>query len=163
MIKYIKTTTSEKLVINYLKYYLRLCSYMVVLPNRSIKYIKDKYKLLIGEKTAEEIKIDFANVYKPNKKLKREVKGRNLITGLPSSIEITQDETQEALRESIEKIVQETTSVLEQSDPELSADIVEKGIVLTGGGSLLKGLLNVLEQELKRKILLSKEISNPKN
>ena len=120
-----------------------------------IKYIKDKYKLLIGEKTAEEIKIDFANVYKPNKKLKREVKGRNLITGLPSSIEITQDETQEALRESIEKIVQETTSVLEQSDPELSADIVEKGIVLTGGGSLLKGLLNVLEQELKVPILIA--------
>ena len=74
---------------------------------------------------------------------------------MPSSIEITQDETQEALRESIAKIVQETTSVLEQSDPELSADIVEKGIVLTGGGSLLKGLLNVLEQELKVPILIA--------
>ena len=120
-----------------------------------INYIKDKYKLLIGEKTAEDIKINFSTVYKPIRKLKREVKGRSLITGLPSSIEITQDETTEALRDSVGKIVKETIQVLEQADPELSADIVEKGIVLTGGGSLLKGLLNVLEQELKVSILIA--------
>lgn len=120
-----------------------------------INYIKDKYKLLIGEKTAEDIKINFSTVYKPSRKLKREVKGRSLITGLPSSIEITQDETTEALRDSVDKIVKETIQVLEQADPELSADIVEKGIVLTGGGSLLKGLLNVLEQELKVSILIA--------
>ncbi len=120
-----------------------------------IRYIRDKYKLLIGEKTAEDIKINFATVYKPSRKQKKEVKGRSLITGLPSTIEITQDETTEALKESITKIIKETIAVLEQADPELSADIVEKGIVLTGGGALLKGLINLFEQELKVPILIA--------
>ena len=69
-----------------------------------IKYIRDKYKLLIGEKTAEDIKVKFTNIYKPSKKEKLEVRGRNLITGLPHSIEITQDETKEALKDSINRI-----------------------------------------------------------
>ena len=120
-----------------------------------VRYIRDKYKLLIGEKTAEDIKINFATAYKPNRKLKREVKGRNLITGLPSTIEISQEETTEALKESTNKIIKETINVLEQADPELSADIVEKGIVLTGGGALLKGLINLFEQEIKVPILIS--------
>ncbi len=118
-----------------------------------IKYIKDKYKLLIGERTAEDIKINFANIYKPEKKEKIEVRGRNLITGLPHTIEINQEETQEALKESVTKIIKATTNVLEQTPPELSGDIVEKGIVLTGGGALLKGLSEVLEEELKVPIL----------
>ena len=120
-----------------------------------IRYIRDKYKLLIGEKTAEDIKINFATVYKPSRKQKKEIKGRSLITGLPSIIEITQDETTEALKESTAKIIKETIAVLEQADPELSADIVEKGIVLTGGGALLKGLINLFEQELKVQILIA--------
>lgn len=120
-----------------------------------IRYIRDKYKLLIGEKTAEDIKINFATVYKPSRKQKKEIKGRSLITGLPSIIEITQDETTEALKESTTKIIKETIAVLEQADPELSADIVEKGIVLTGGGALLKGLINLFEQELKVPILIA--------
>lgn len=120
-----------------------------------IRYIRDKYKLLIGEKTAEDIKINFATVYKPSRKQKKEIKGRSLITGLPSMIEITQDETTEALKESTAKIIKETIAVLEQADPELSADIVEKGIVLTGGGALLKGLINLFEQELKVPILIA--------
>lgn len=120
-----------------------------------VRYIRDKYKLLIGEKTAEDIKINFATAYKPNRKLKREVKGRNLITGLPSTIEISQEETTEALKESTNKIIKETINVLEQADPELSADIVEKGIVLTGGGALLKGLINLFEQEIKVPILIA--------
>lgn len=120
-----------------------------------IKYIKEKYKLLIGEVTAENIKINFANVYKPDKKKKLEVRGRNLITGLPHTIEISQDETEEALKESINKIVKATTNVLEQTPPELSADIVEKGIVLTGGGAMLKGLLEILKQELSVPILIA--------
>lgn len=120
-----------------------------------IRYIRDKYKLLIGEKTAEDIKINFATVYKPSRKQKKEIKGRSLITGLPSTIEITQDETTEALKESTTKIIKETIAVLEQADPELSADIVEKGIVLTGGGALLKGLINLFEQELKVPILIA--------
>ena len=120
-----------------------------------VRYIRDKYKLLIGEKTAEDIKINFATAYKPNRKLKREVKGRNLITGLLSTIEISQEETTEALKESTNKIIKETINVLEQADPELSADIVEKGIVLTGGGALLKGLINLFEQEIKVPILIA--------
>ena len=120
-----------------------------------INYIRDKYKLLIGEKTAEELKKEFINIFKPNKKKKREIRGRNLITGLPHSIEITQEELSESLKESINKLIKEATRVLEDTNPELSADIAEKGIVLTGGGSLVKGLLDVFKQELKVPILIA--------
>lgn len=120
-----------------------------------IKYIKEKYKLLIGERTAEDIKIEFSNIFDPNKKEKLEVRGRNLITGLPDTIEITQDETKLALEESIQKIVKATTNVLEQTPPELSGDIVEKGIVLTGGGAMLKGFPELLEKELQVPILIA--------
>ena len=120
-----------------------------------IKYIKDKYKLLIGERTAEDIKIEFANIFDPSKKEKLEVRGRNLITGLPDTIEITQDETQAALDESLQKIIKATTNVLEQTPPELSGDIVEKGIILTGGGAMLRGLPNLLEKELQVPILIA--------
>ncbi len=120
-----------------------------------IKYIKEKYKLLIGERTAEDIKINFANIFEPDKKEKLEVRGRNLITGLPDTIEITQDETKKALEESIQKIIKATTNVLEQTPPELSGDIVEKGIILTGGGAMLTGLPEVLEKELQVPILIA--------
>jgi len=120
-----------------------------------IKYIKEKYKLLIGERTAEDIKIGFSNIFDPNKKEKLEVRGRNLITGLPDTIEITQDETKSALEESIQKIVKATTNVLEQTPPELSGDIVEKGIILTGGGAMLRGLPELLEKELQVPILIA--------
>ena len=120
-----------------------------------IRYIREKYKLLIGEPTAEDIKIKFANVYKPSKKEKMEVKGRNLLTGLPGSIEITQDETKEALQESVTKIIKATKSVLEQAPPELSADIIEKGVILTGGGALLTGLVDILEDELTIPVLVA--------
>lgn len=120
-----------------------------------INYIRDKYKLLIGEKTSEELKKEFINIFKPNKKKKREIRGRNLITGLPHSIEITQEELSEALKESINKLIKETTRVLEETNPELSADIAEKGIVLTGGGSLVKGLVELFKQELKVPILIA--------
>lgn len=113
-----------------------------------INYIKQKYKLLIGEKTAEEIKINFANVYNPDKKEKMDIKGRNLVTGLPHTISITQEETKEALQESIDKIVNSITSVLEQTPPELAADIVDRGMVVTGGGALLKGLTDLLQAQL---------------
>lgn len=120
-----------------------------------IKYIRDKYKLLIGEKTAEDIKVKFTNIYKPSKKEKLEVRGRNLITGLPHSIEITQDETKEALKDSINRILKATKNVLEQTPPELSADIVEKGLILTGGGSLLNGLVELFEEELTIPVLIA--------
>ena len=120
-----------------------------------IKYIKSKYRLLIGELTAEEIKINFANVKNPDKKQTLEIKGRNLLTGLPDTIVITQPEIKEALDESVQKIVKATTSVLEDAPPELSGDIVDKGIILTGGGALLKGLSEVLEEALKVPILIA--------
>ena len=120
-----------------------------------IKYIKEKYKLLIGEKTAENIKINFANVYNPKKSEKLEVKGRDLITGLPSSLEITQEETKEALEECISKIIKSCKNVLEQTPPELSSDIVEKGVVLTGGGALLTGLVERLEEALTIPVLIA--------
>ena len=120
-----------------------------------VKYIKDKYKLLIGEKTAEEIKINFTNINKPDKKIKQEVRGRNLITGLPDSVELTQQETEEALRESVGKIIKAATDVLEQTPPELAGDIYEKGVVLTGGGALLNGLVELLEQNLKIPVFIA--------
>lgn len=118
-----------------------------------IKYIKEKYRLLIGEQTAEDIKINFADVFKPDKKKKLEVKGRNLDTGLPDSIEITQVEAKEALEDSINKIIKATTNVLEETPPELSADIVDKGIILTGGVANLCGLQDLLEEKLTVPIL----------
>ena len=120
-----------------------------------IKYIKEKYRLLIGEQTAEDIKINFANVFNPDKNKKSEVKGRNLDTGLPDSIEINQEETKEALEDCIKRIVKATTNVLEETPPELSADIVDKGIILTGGGANLTGLQELLEEQLTVPILIA--------
>lgn len=112
------------------------------------KYIKDKYKLLIGERTAEEIKINIGTVFE-DKNNKLSVKGRNLVTGLPHSIQITSTEIKDALSDSIYQIVRAVKNVLEQTPPELSADIIEKGITLTGGGALLNGLDKLLANELK--------------
>ena len=126
-----------------------------VLDQDIIKYIKNKYKLLIGEKTAEKLKINNANVFNPDKKEKIEIKGRNLITGLPHSEKITQVELEEAMHESIYKIIKAATNVLEQTPPELSADIVSKGIVLTGGVAMLEGITELFEKELNVPILIA--------
>ena len=120
-----------------------------------VKYIREKYKLLIGSQTAEDIKINFANIYKPKKSEKIEIKGKNLLNGLPDSITITQEEIKEALISDVNRIIKTTKLVLEQSPPELSADIIEKGIVLTGGGALLTGLIDVFEEELKIPVLIA--------
>ena len=120
-----------------------------------INYIRAKYQVLIGERTAEDIKINFANVYKPDKKKELIVKGRNLITGLPITITINQEDTAKALEDSIKKIVSVSINVLENTPPELAADIVDKGVILTGGGSLLKGLQKVLKQNLKIPVLIA--------
>ena len=114
-----------------------------------IKYVKNKYKLLIGERTSEDVKIKIGTVYPDAKKEKMLIRGRDMITGLPNSITISSKEVEEALHESIHKIVLATKSVLEETMPELSADIVTNGIVVTGGGALLNGLIKELEEELK--------------
>ena len=120
-----------------------------------IKYVKEKYKLLIGERTAEEVKINIGTVYSSDKKEKMEIKGRDLTTGLPNSITLTSKEVEEALKESINKIISATKSVLEETMPELSADIVNNGIVVTGGGALLKGITKLLHEELKVPITIA--------
>lgn len=119
------------------------------------KYIKDKYKLLVGERTAEDIKIQIGTVYKGNKKGKMEVRGRDLVTGLPHSITVTSDEIEDALKKSVYEIIKVTKTVLEQTPPELSADIIDKGIVITGGGALIDGFDKLFFQELKVPVFIA--------
>ena len=120
-----------------------------------MKYIKDKYKLLIGDRTAEDIKLNIGTVYPESKKEKIEVRGRDLVTGLPHTIKISSDEIEEALKESVYVIVHAAKSVLEQTPPELSADIINKGIVVTGGGALIKGFDKLLAHELKVPVFIA--------
>lgn len=119
------------------------------------KYIKNKYKLLIGDRTAEEIKFKIGTVYTGTKKEKLTVRGRDLVTGLPHTITICSDEIEEALRESAYIIVHTAKSVLEKTPPELSADIIDKGIVITGGGALINGIDKLLAQELKVPVVIA--------
>lgn len=122
-----------------------------------IDYIKEKHKLLIGEKTAENIKITIGTAESGNSKDKMKIKGRDLIGGLPKTITITSEEIEMALKDSIKKIISMIKTVLEQTPPELSADIIEKGIILTGGGALLKNLPKLLEEELKVSVFRAEE------
>ncbi len=126
-----------------------------VFDNDIAKYIKDKYKLLVGDRTAEEIKLNIGTVFPKDKKEKMDVRGRDLVTGLPHTITITSDEVEEALRESVYIIVNTAKNVLEQTPPELSADIIDKGIVVTGGGALIKGFDELLAHELKVPVLVA--------
>ncbi len=118
-------------------------------------FLKSIKKISTGEETIENLKTNFINVYSPSSNKVIEIKGKDLITGLPTSIKITQVELQEALLPSINKIVSTVKEVLETSPPELSADIVEKGIVITGGSAQLCGLLDFLEQELKVPVFIA--------
>ena len=120
-----------------------------------IKYIREKYKFLIGDITVEKLKTTFTNIYNPEKSKKIDLKGRNLITGLPSIITISQEETKEALEESINKLLKAITNVLEIIPAELSADIVEKGLVLTGGGAQLKGISEFIEKKINVPVLIA--------
>lgn len=122
-----------------------------------IDYIKDKYKLLIGEKTAEKIKKTIGTAKQGKTKEKMRVKGRDLVGGLPKTITVNSDEIEMALKDSINKIVTAIKQVLEKTPPELSADIIEKGIVLTGGGALLNELTTLLEEELKVPVTKAEE------
>ncbi len=112
-----------------------------------VRYMRKKHNLLIGERTAEEIKIKIGTCYKRADELTIDVRGRNLVTGLPRIITLTSDETLEALREPANQIVESVHNVLEKTPPELSADISDRGIVLTGGGALLHGLEQLIEDK----------------
>ena len=129
-----------------------------VFDNDIRDYIKDKYKLLIGERTAEKIKQEIGVVIKNEKRKTIKVKGRDLITGLPKDITVTSEETYYALKRDIEKIIEATKLVLEETPPELSADIMEHGIILTGGGSLIAGMEKLFNERLSVPIKIA---SNP--
>ncbi len=105
-----------------------------------VQYMKQQYSLLIGERTAEEIKIQLASAYPMAESQTMEVKGRDLVSGIPKTLYINDTEIREALADVCSSIVQAVRNALESTPPELSSDIVDRGIVLAGGGSLLKGL-----------------------
>jgi rod shape-determining protein MreB len=111
-----------------------------------IQYIKQKYNLLIGENTSELIKITIGNAYKENKVEQMQIKGRDLVSGIPKTISIDSDEIREAMSDQIDEIVEAIKDALEQTPPELAADLVEKGILLTGGGALLKNFDKLLHE-----------------
>ena len=105
-----------------------------------VRYMRKKHNLLIGERTAEEIKIKIGTTYSVDEEEQMEVKGRNLLTGLPKTVTISSIEIEEALKDTTNKIIEAVINVLEQTPPELSADILDRGIMLTGGGAMLRGL-----------------------
>ena len=112
-----------------------------------VRYMRKKHNLLIGERTAEDIKIRIGSAYPRPEVETVDVRGRNLVTGLPKTITVTSKETEEALHDTTLQIVDAVHSVLEKTPPELAADIADRGIVLTGGGSLLYGLEELIESK----------------
>ncbi|MCR1935570.1 rod shape-determining protein [Clostridium tepidum] len=110
-----------------------------------IKYIRKKHKLMIGERTAEDLKIKIGSAFPKGDNISMDIRGRDLITGLPKNLTITSDEMREALQDTVNAIAELTHSVLEKTPPELSADIADKGIIMTGGGVLLTGLSDLIE------------------
>ncbi len=112
-----------------------------------ISYIKKKYNLLIGERTAEAVKIEIGSAYPYENEDSMEIKGRNLVDGLPKNIKIEANEIREALADCLSAIVDAVKATLENTPPELSADIIDRGITLTGGGALLRGLDDLIQSE----------------
>ena len=112
-----------------------------------VQFIKRKYNLLLGERTAEDIKINIGSAFPLEEELTMEIKGRDLVEGIPKTLVISDEEIREALSETVSDIIEAVRVALEQTPPELSADIVNKGIVLTGGGALLKNLDKRLREE----------------
>jgi rod shape-determining protein MreB len=120
-------------------------------------YMKRAYSLLIGERTAEEIKIKIGSVYPMEKELTMEVKGRDLVAGLPKTLTITSQEVREALLEPIQTILESIRISLERCPPELSADLIDRGITLAGGGALLRGLDRLLTEETGLPVIVAED------
>lgn len=112
-----------------------------------ISYIKKEYNLMIGERTAESLKIEVGSAYKLGEETSMQIRGRDLVTGLPKVIDISSSEVREALREPVYSVVEAIKSTLEKTPPELASDIMDKGIMLAGGGALLKGLDQLINEE----------------
>lgn len=120
-----------------------------------VNYVKQKHNLLIGERTAETIKKEIGTAYEPDQNKEIEVRGRDLVDGLPKEITINAGEVEQALHESLMNIVAAAKEVLEQTPPELSADIIDRGIMLTGGGALLQGIDRLFSDQLKVPVVLA--------
>mgnify|MGYP000882940346 FL=1 len=120
-----------------------------------MKYIKNKYKLLIGERTSEDVKIRIGTVHSGGRREEMDIRGRDMVSGLPLTVTIRSEEVREALWEPVSAIVAAAKSVLERTPPELSADIIDRGVILTGGGALLDGLDALLADELKVPVLVA--------
>jgi len=118
-------------------------------------YIKRKYNLMIGERTAEEIKIQIGSAYPGEEEKRWEIKGRDLVSGIPKTIEITDVEVREALTDPINTILETIRETLEKTPPELAADIVDKGIVLAGGGAMLNGLDKLIQEETRLPVIIA--------
>lgn len=118
-------------------------------------YIRQTYSLMIGERTAEAIKIEIGTALADNENVEMEVRGRNLVTGLPETITITEHEIANALKESMDRIVDAVKVTLEKTPPELSADVMNRGIVLTGGGAMLKNIDKLISEETKIPVFIA--------
>ncbi|MBP1971684.1 rod shape-determining protein MreB [Virgibacillus natechei] len=125
-----------------------------------LQYIKKEYKLLIGERTAEELKRNVATVFKDSRHEQMDIRGRDMVNGLPRTITVHSKELQKALEESIALIIQAAKTVLEHTPPELSADIIDRGVIITGGGALIHGIDHLLAEELKVPVFMSEEPLN---
>ena len=112
-----------------------------------INFVKKKYGLLIGERTAEDIKVKLGSAYFYDGEGAMDVKGRNLVDGLPLNVEISSEEVREALADAVKQIIDAVRTALENTPPELAADIMDNGITLTGGGALLRGLDELMSEE----------------
>ena len=122
-----------------------------------IRYMRKKHNVLIGERSAEELKVNIGTAFPRAQSQTMDVRGRNLVTGLPKTITISTEEMQEALHESVSAIIDAVHSVLERTPPELAADIADRGIVMTGGGSLLHGLDKLLKERTGINTLIAEE------
>ncbi|MCI0470467.1 MAG: rod shape-determining protein, partial [Candidatus Aminicenantes bacterium] len=122
-----------------------------------IQYIKKKYNLLLGERTAEQVKIRIGSAYPLDASLEMEIKGRDLTHGIPKTITINDNEVREALEGVVMLIVEAVKNTLERTPPELSADIVDRGMILTGGGSLLKNLDRRMREETSLPVFVAED------
>ena len=120
-----------------------------------VAYIRKEYSLMIGERTAEQIKINIGYASPMTKEEKMSARGRDLVTGLPKTIEISSKEIYQALEEQVNHIIDAIKSTLEKTPPELSADVMELGIMLTGGGALLKGMVDLIKEETRMPVKIA--------
>ncbi|UCZ53003.1 rod shape-determining protein [Bacillus shivajii] len=122
-----------------------------------LNYIKKEYKLLIGDRTAEDIKLNVGTAFEGARDAEMDIRGRDMVSGLPRTITVNSDEVRGALEESVYHIVHAAKNVLEQTPPELSADIIDRGVILTGGGAYLHGIDQLLAEELKVPVFVAEE------